>query len=215
MQEKPILFSGPMVNAILEGKKTQTRRVMKEPWKIELPHTVRGDGPFGDTRAEPGIYEAHHNRNGAVSVQASNGRLLGIKPAEFEWVVPWGKPGDHLWVRETWAHVDGEVWYAADGIDVPRDDGVKLRPSIFMPRWASRITLEITGVKVERVQEISEADARAEGCTGYTFTEQGREGMTEPAAYDFQLLWDSINGKRAGCAWSDNPFVWCVSFKQV
>lgn len=192
MTEKPILFFGPMVRAILEGRKTMTRRIVSEkhlPW-IEgaVGHYVTGEWanrPF-----------------------------------------PYGKPGDRLWVRETWRTskiLDSKkpssfsrwpVRYEADG-EVNRcgalygDVKGKIRPAIFMPRWASRLTLEITGVRVERLQEISEADAIAEGVTM-------PDRIPEPPDWwsyrdEFAYLWDQINGAES---WQSNPFVWVIQFKK-
>ncbi|WP_175946727.1 hypothetical protein [Burkholderia pyrrocinia] len=169
MKERPILFSGPMVRAILDGRKTQTRRVVKLPHMNSLgewePTTIGGENG-GRTAAgetvplQGGIW---HTRTGDCLM------------------CPHGQPGDRLWVRETWQHSnhpfgpyesDCVVFYRADylndplGPDLERSaDGIRRewRPSIHMPRGAGRITLEITGVRVERLQSISEADAIAEG----------------------------------------------------
>jgi hypothetical protein len=148
MKERPILFSAPMVRAILDGRKTQTRRVIKEK-------LMRGEG-------------AHVNN------------------------CQYGKPGDRLWVRETFCYHDylARYLYKADGVT-----GVKWKPSIFMPRIASRIMLEITGIRVERLQDISEEDAIAEGW---------------PKSSDwYRSLWESINGQGS---WVLNPWVWVIEF---
>ena len=244
MKERPIIFSAPMVRAILDGRKTQTRRVVK-------PQPVGGD------RIE---------RDGSGWVV---GRMRDSENAWRPLPCPFGQPGDGLWVRETWSglHVfrntaplerksfvgDGypymreDVWYWADG-EPEYGDWERPRPSIHMPRWASRLTLEITGVRVERLQEISEADAEAEGFAaipaqrwwhGYRDVDgkqlhQQFEGevppdwMIEPkplhvggeqilypsAASQFRDLWDSLNAKR-GFGWESNPWVWAVSFRRV
>lgn len=210
--ERPILFSGGMVMAILEGRKTQTRRVMKPQPKH--PAVSQSD-------AYPLSWYGHGD--------------LGIDPEV--WNCPYGVPGDRLWVRETWWSIpepsvsdlrDGaDTWpeptgpqeqrvaYAADGDDPVsvRQWGWKLRPSIFMPRWASRITLEITDVRVQRVQEISAADCAAEGIRS--------RGIDPPCIAsallylsDYQELWDSINAKR-GFGWEANPWVWALSFRRL
>jgi hypothetical protein len=181
-----------MVRAILDGRKTQTRRIVKPPLRINLPQDVHGDGPFYAMRAKAGVHLAEANDFGAISVAADTDGMLGIKPGEFELCCPYGVPGDRLWVRETWrtalsldnfspCQIAGKaeaanyrkpwcpVKYEADGKTVNWDDtdwGTegKVRPSIHMPRWASRIALEIIAVRVQRVQKISEADAIAEGC---------------------------------------------------
>jgi len=143
---------------------------------------------------------------------------------------PYGAPGDQLWVRETWQinHIDydrgpapksrpldAELLYRADGefrdqfeID---EGGSGWRPSIFMPRWASRISLEITGVRVERVQDISDADAKAEGVPEGAFD----TGLTYVPSYveSFMNLWDAINAARA--PWDSNPWVWVVEFRRI
>jgi hypothetical protein len=92
---------------------------------------------------------------------------------------------------------------------------MRWRPSIHMPRWASRITLEITGIRVERVQEIGEEEARAEGCDGDCPIGYIPAYQRAPLAYHFAQLWDQINGKRPGCSWNDNPWVWAISFRRV
>lgn len=139
---------------------------------------------------------------------------------------PYGQPGDHLWVRETFFHQDDfhgkdVTWYRADNDTFPG----MWKPSIFMPKKLSRITLEITGVRVERVRDISEEDAKAEGIRAYQSIVDGRclftcrENDTRPgkesAGESYRELWDSINAKRTGCAWKDNPWVWCLSFRMV
>lgn len=148
---------------------------------------------------------------------------------------PYGQPGDRLWVRESFAPVDGTghkcstrdaaFVVLSDGAQVYRDgdvypplpeyqrgafDGIKWRPSIHMPRWASRITLEVISVRVERLQDISEKDARAEGVEA---PEAEFGGFDNPHSVAFRNLWDSINAKRA--PWASNPWVRCVEFKRV
>lgn len=209
MPEKPILFSGEMVRAIMEGRKTQTRRVIQ-------PKPTDGPTP---------LY--HHGKR---VYGLSN--ALGIPEALGIWdVCPYGRPGDKLWVRETWRceergehGLDG-VCYKADGKFIPiqntkeasdawldaRREGDPWRPSIFMPRWASRITLEVVSVRVERVQEISREDCFAEGIA---FPEKlGPERMFA-ARISYQGLWDRINAKR-GFGWDVNPWVWVINFKRT
>jgi hypothetical protein len=188
MKERGTLFNAPMVRAILSGAKSQTRRVVKpQP-------TFRNDHLATDLRAL-------HER------------------------CPYGAPGDRLWVRETFSGAsynegpprdwitDSPVWYWADG-NPQHGDWTKPRPGMFMPRWASRITLEVTGVRVERLNEISEPDARDEGVTqapdGWWTGCHGSCSTTAKGA--FGLLWESING--AG-SWAANPFVWVIAFKRV
>lgn len=190
MAERGILFSAPMVRALLAGTKTQTRPAAK------LTHAGHVKEPRGHRRWHPGDPDA---------VAAC----------------PYGKPGDRLWVRETHCAFDaGRVHYRADHAHNPAGDkahGIKWTPAIHMPRWASRITLEITGVRVERLQEISEADAIAEGVPNQTrLTGHDKEsgcqwGPAEPVA-EYCQLWESINGPGS---WAANPWVWVLEFKRV
>lgn len=175
MKGHPILFSAAMVRAILEGEKTQTRRI------------------------------ARLNASGRVAWKGHNWHC---DDPESRLACPYGQPGDRLWVRETWADTMSdppEAVYRADGERHP-SSFLKWKPSIFMPRWASRITLEVTGVRVERLQEISKADVIAEGIDGLSDI---HAGWHQPYAQ----LWDSINAKRA--PWSSNPLVWVIEFKRV
>lgn len=206
MRERPILFSGPMVRAILAGRKTVTRRVLQ-------PQPPEDDAPLATGWFHP---------------EASDGgpgpHTFGVYGSDWHVRCPYGAPNDRLWVREAWAARDvrsewalsvglveepfcgvggDEIIYRAD------DDGTRARPPrwfspLYMPRWASRLTLEIVSVRVERLQEIAEADARAEGCGDPPF---GTRRET------FAILWDAINGKRA--PWESNPWVWRVEFRRV
>lgn len=190
MAERPILFSDPMVKAILAGTKSQTRRVAANiPLDAESVYHV---GP-------------EHDRYWQCS---ANG-----KPYNF--AARW-TPGDLLWVRETWA-LEGDnvgdgykpgsckALYRADYHN--KSVAWRWRPSIHMPRAASRITLRVTSVRVERLQEISEQDAAAEGVS--------KADVTGWISYrtSFPLLWDSINAERA--PWASNPWVWVVAFERV
>lgn len=199
MKEHPILFSGEMVRALLAGKKTQTRRVVKackdRNTGCDLaPHEIAGEINHGD-------YE--------------NSK--------------YGKPGDRLWVRETFGIPDAplerkeKALVAYKATDFPAIDFGRWRPSIFMPRWASRITLEITGVRVERLQDISEADALAEGVkvgdpsVHQLKTDPGKHqkymrGTAKTAVVAYKSLWESINGPGS---WAANPWVWVIEFKRV
>ena len=202
MTERPIMFKGPMVRAILDGTKTQTRRVAKLT--------------AGGHVKEPGGHRRWH-------------------PADPEAVLacPYGQPGDRLWVREGFAidaaaHApDGHygLTYLADGtwiemdyseIDERRLTPGKKYPSIYMPRWASRLLLEIVAVRVERVREISEGDCIAEGIEdlgdGVGKMETARGASYSMVLSLFAALWDSINAKR-GHGWTTNPWVWVVEFK--
>lgn len=213
IKERPILFSGAMINAILRGDKTQTRRVAKPSLSANFdPPRSRADVEAG----YPFVETEHGDHVSAVKL------------------CPYGQPGDQLWVRETWRHryciqhqegqppsrerpcCCGEFEYRAAG----SSDG-KWRPSIFMPRTASRITLEIVSVRIERLQDISEADAIAEGvmlppCSYMVNCNSTRCPHHKENAYRhaFTDLWDTINGKR-GYGWESNPFVWRVEFKRL
>jgi hypothetical protein len=176
--ERPILFSAPMVRAILSGTKTQTRRVVKGMALLWL----RPDGFTPEFTALP-----------------ENG------------LCPYGQPGDRLWVREAWRAWPDGVAYRADISDADLADAVHApwRPSIHMHRAASRITLEITAVRVERLQDISEADAKAEGVTRPVPMLDD-----DPSTYvdAFGDLWASINGPGS---WDSNPWVWVIEFRRV
>lgn len=191
MKEIPILFSGEMVRAILDGRKTQTRRVIK------LSNRSRHD--------EPPIYDS------AIGWRFKGGPNLQC---------PYGHPGDRLWVRETWGVLhqgsfgrikDAYVYRATDdGAVERRYRDFKWRPSIHMPRGISRITLEITGVRVQRVQEISVEDCIAEGLVTYAREHDAKCDLQD----QFIALWDSINSAR-GFGWEENPWVWVIEFKRI
>jgi hypothetical protein len=202
MKERPILFSVPMVQAILTGSKTQTRRIFKG--------STEHKGPYN-----PAYVEAHKHSTGWAEI------------------CPLGKPGDRLWVREAWCpcvHGSYEPWlrhikapksnheafiqYRADNT-LPRmgsDYDGFWRPSIHMPRWASRITMEIVSVRVERLNEISEADAKAEGVVG-DWRNCTLASPIGSAVYrkGFELLWESIYGPGS----FDGRWVWAVEFKVI
>lgn len=244
MTDRPILFSAPMIRAILEGRKIVTRRIVKLPsdrgeW---VPSTNGGKTGRGELVAEH-----------AVIWNLTTGTTIAS---------PYGDMGDRLWVRETWGYrgcgwsnmrpsvEDFYIEYQADGSrrtfthprgftqGIPRepkrpkgqtDEGRdaaldrywrQWRPSIFLPRWASRITLEITGIRVQRLHDISEEDARAEGAEpiGITFQNDAAgsprfvESLGGPYRDGFRILWAEINGADS---WTANPWVWVVSFKRV
>ena len=184
-REKPILMNGEMVRAVLDGRKTQTRRVIK-PQPIN-PEGPNHDGLWSDT----------------------------VDPVTRYFACPYGQPGDRLWVRETWAcshlydqfpprliPLDARFAYAA----TEHIGGLIKRPSIHMPRWASRILLEIESVRVERLNAITADDCRAEG------TEDDKnDGLVR---LRFSQLWTGINEKR-GFAWHVNPWVWVITFRRV
>lgn len=213
MTEKPIQFSAPMVRAILDGRKTQTRRVVKPQ-----PHDVAD----------------------LTSEQLNAAWQEG-------WVdekCPYGDIGNYLWVREAWQALPeydqtlprdipegADIIYNADRPHAPWDS--RKRNALYMPRWASRITLKITDVRVERIQDISEDDARAEGITAITKDRQiikygipDMDGMPGTDDYGwpwkdwqrcpvkaFRLLWQSIHGGDPVKDWAKNPLVWVIEFE--
>jgi len=225
-KERPILFSAPMVRAILEDRKTVTRRAVKG-FQIPTEDTAI---PVGDRQRWSAIGQKDPRYGFCVfgSTEAECAKEL-----EQYAPCPYGKPGDRLWVRETTEadYANGAVLsrYAADGEPVlyascgdPEYNGSvahwnyprKSRPSIHMPRWASRILLEITAVRVERLQDISRADIRAEGlqCPPELASDDVSPNYRDwyPAAW--RELWESINGADS---WTTNPWVWVVEFKRV
>lgn len=212
MKERPILFSAPMVRAILEGRKNQTRRAIKLPnergeWEAS---TIGGDGTY------------HSDGTPAPEMAC----IWNIKTGTTL-VCPHGKHGDRLWVRETWQgplfegdlpedHMSDKYekpefcHYKASGDNcdfIDADDNLvsRWRPSIHMPRWASRILLEITNVRVERLQEISDEDSLDEGI--YPTSTGLYRGS---AISQYKKLWESINGQGS---WDLNPWAWVIEFK--
>ena len=190
--ERPILFSGPMVRAILDGRKTQTRRIVKH----EIPQHLRHVRRLTNTNGDEGAVITEHPDMRAGQLAAS------------VWC-PYGKTGDRIWVRETHL-IRGAgtvVDYRADFDPIDAAGHGALyggwKPSIHMPRRASRITLEVTGVRVERLGCLTNEDAMKEGvtCNG-----------TEPPAIAFERLWASINGQ---ASWDADPLVWVVTFKRL
>ena len=216
MKERPILFSGAMVRALLAGTKTQTRRVCKPA--ATLSAVVEIPDPL-----ERG--------------QVYNGSHFGDEDGNIQFASPYGGIGDRLWVRESFSKIIGQSggWIETDyratythGDRLGDTLGIKKRwtPSIHMPRDASRITLEVTGVRVERLKDISEADARAEGCKpiengiwwkNYTYP-AGIDGKpTKVVGYrnatqSYRSLWELINGPDS---WQANPWVFVVEFKRI
>lgn len=194
MKERPLLFSSAMVHAILEGRKTQTRRIVK----LTDSGRVKGVG-------SPKNW--HIDDHDVVNA------------------CPYGIPGDRLWVKETFAHWSPKIIkYRADGecSDGDRREHYtpgKWRPSIFMPRWASRILLEITNVRVELLQDITEDGALAEGIEKLTGQFDGcyaaGQSLSGTTAREcFQRLWNYINAAN-GFGWEANPWVWVVEFKKI
>jgi len=223
MSEHPITFTGEMVRAILDDRKTQTRRIIRPQLPEGVCDVFYWDEPQLPERVKADI-GCYFNTSGGLN---------------FNCKCPYGKVGDLLWVRETWAtgkpydflspsKLDPKevknrkwLWYLATydpKIDWPYEElQSRKRPSIFMPKWAARIWLEITGIRVERVQEISEEDAIAEGINRemlpYDAADPERAYLYDGAAIElFHKLWNSINAKR-GYGWFENPWVWVISFK--
>lgn len=208
MKERPILFSGPMVRAFLEDRKSQTRRVMKDA-PIE-----QSDG-YLCTK---------------LVTYSNEKQVRHVMPS----LCPYGQPGDRLWVKETYfawrcktytseGMTEGpeQCVYAADGGTLL--NGAKWRPSIFMFRRFSRITLEITNVRVQRLQEITEEDAQAEGALFHDGGGIGHSGWRHDinhgfvyanARTSFARLWDSLNAKR-GFGWDTNPWLWALTLQRV
>ncbi|PBP44229.1 hypothetical protein [Pseudomonas syringae] len=237
-KERPILFSAPMVRAILDGRKTVTRRAVKA-------NKAHADG-----------FMMLDHGSGWWPYNAFGDFSSDHEGMEYPIACPYGKPGDRLWVRETWSDVNLQgapgIAYRADGdvrdlmedasfldedgafnYDDPRSEPYQFacwsedllggkegrwRPSIHIPRWASRILLEITAVRVERLQDISEDQARAEGVRLYTdhaelgewWHVDGIETYSADPRKSFELLWTCVGGD-----WNANPWVWAVEFKRV
>lgn len=254
MAERPILFSGPMVRAILDGRKTQTRRLV-QPAPTPAPGYDHATGFYRD---------AEYSRDRGATfcgrpIDPLRWWFADASGPRLAYRCQHGAPGDQLWVRETFAAAGQLVAYDADGwcgavcddggggrLRIPhgfvstshndairRGDAEKLgarfglarfggrwRPSIHMPRVLSRITIEVTEVRVQRLQEITEDDARAEGATvehlasDVVAARAARLGLPEGSArVAFSLLWDSINGDRA--TWASNPWVWALTFRRL
>lgn len=190
MKERPILFSGPMVRAILEGRKTQTRRIVK----------------FPETKRQVSGKEAE-----ALGFYSLEGKTHGL-------VSPYGQPGDRLWVRETWTRFGDIISYKADEPVSGFKYDVKWRPSIHIPRWASRLLLEITALHIQRLQDISREDALYEGVRyseafgGYVTDDEGNNFHLSDPVQSFCKLWCSINGPES---WDSNPWVWVISFEKI
>lgn len=217
MKERPILFSTPMVQAILAGRKTQTRRIVQpQPTPYDF-----GVGGVQDAFLAPNTNEGFLS----VSVEAVNRGSLGLVRS------PFGVPGDRLWVREAWAPFDyalddykpsdlptnAEIVYLAD--QKQKLSGDRYRPSIHMPRWASRITLAILSVRVERLQDISDDEAVAEGIHGNGISFQNyllpNAPPNQTARSSFYSLWSTIHKNDGPHGWDANPWVWVIGFISV
>lgn len=214
VKERPILFNREMVRSVLSGIKTQTRRLIN-PQPISP-----GQGAYFDA----------YNGGPQWNWWAQDNKQYLSQIIRC----PFGKPNDRLWVRETWMHIDDEgdkfdglgtqIYYRAEqsknSLEYARTQSLAWHPSIHMPRWASRILLEVTGVHVERVQDITEENAKNEG-VGLYF-EDGSSGWgqydsTHPSDYShrwgFKRIWDDLYSERN--SWGLNPWVWVIEFKRI
>ena len=198
MSAKPILFSTPMVQALLDGRKTQTRRIIKPQ-------------PTWDGRWFSWNGHRPNTKYGACAGTGLDTKKLMCDSS------PYGKRGDYLWVRETFQTLEAKIIYGASPPKPYVYKDIRWKPSIHMPRRASRLTLKITNVRVERLQDISEDDAQAEGIPP---AEIGKcryvptSGERTRAAVRFHDLWDSINASR-GHGWDKNPWVWVICFEVI
>ncbi|CNH96528.1 hypothetical protein [Yersinia intermedia] len=197
MNEKPILFNAEMVNAILSGRKTQTRRIMRDQPEVIPPE---------DECGVPGYW-----------IPYNAGKTM-VRNEMMTIACPLGMRGDQLWVREAFAAglcTESTLAYRAthktDDLEEGWGETIKWTPSIHMPRWASRINLLITGVRVERLNDISEQDARAEGVN----TWKGPAEEIVGGKLAFLELWDSIYGQKEGESWQANPWVWVINFERM
>lgn len=219
MSERQILFSAPMVRAILEGRKTQTRRVFNPQPRGDVA-SLAHIGTFVKTGRA--LFAARD-----AARQPVNAFPIGSHSVKDDIACPYGKAGGHLWVRETLRlHADGNWHRGADDslIELAQDDERvsymiawahhqerDYCPSIHMPRFACRLVLELTKVRVERVQDISDDDAIAEGIEPSDVGDANEEAAFNAAAY--AELWDALNKKR-GFGWDINPWVWVLEFKR-
>jgi hypothetical protein len=218
MKETGLMFKAPLVRAILSGQKTQTRRIVKP--------APAADQPLQHITTETGLVYAR-----------SMERIYFQNPRRIRWESPVGKPGDRIYVRETWQGplMSSKEWedhyfseadeipakfrspahcqYAADGGPPPEfmtmDDEIvsRWKPSIHMPKWAARIWLEITGVRVERLQQITDADLEREGIQEYIDKGDDHDGTPRDT---FRKLWETTGGD-----WATNPWVWVIDFKTI
>lgn len=215
VKERPIIFSDDMVRAILEGRKTMTRRVVKHrDVYVDVKGLGMSDQELKQRASEPAIIP--------------DGNFGSDDVTEL---CPYGKPGDRLWVKETWAkyelsgvhHYWGEFVYKASrkGLNPLCEGFSKWKSPMFMPRAASRLLLDIVSVRAERLQDIGAEDCFNEGACSLTKDVALRIGNPwarwncATAKEQFARLWYSLNGKKPGCSWNDNPWVWVIEFKRV
>ncbi len=240
MKERGMIFNGEMVRAILDGRKTQTRRIMKVQPSDGFHPTHNGyDLDLNAHWYTPGVVD----KNGYL--QPAKKDVFGVADENEGYTCPFGAVGDRIWVRETWAEAGAGApdlkLYRANYPEhvpthyenVPPADEIRWTPSIHMPRWASRITLEITGVRVEQLDKISEEDSIAEGMQGlicpsckgdqdYSTTQYDTDTLAavdeipcqscESNRSKFFALWDSIYGEANHCM---GNWVWVIEFKVV
>lgn len=221
MKERPILFSGAMVRAILAGEKTQTRRVVKpQPARVvevggayfsDDHSSARIHCPYGQPGDRLWVRETWQTGMGADGPQITYKATPDYFPIDA-----WDGPDEGIGPSFNYDKCPGATWHTNLSDLIAGAEG-NWRPSIFMPRWASRITLEITGVRVERLQNISEADARAEGAKSMDIV-TGRQTLdpnSRQGSYiaHYRAIWDSINAKTA--PWASNPWVWVIEFKRA
>lgn len=229
VRERPIPFIGSMVRAILAGEKSVTRRLVK-PMPPEVDATARWSFTVASTeRADRNTY--------CLKVLDPQGMSFTERGREREVarVRPYARPCDLLWVRETWGIFDrgtfglqyAVAWRATDEhtkdctwIDGPEDvygdrwpADERWHPPMFMPRWASRLTLRVTDVRVERLQEITEEDAKREGCAPDFGNAHASAGFDYRRT--FARGWDAMHGKKPGASWADSPWVWRIAFDRV
>lgn len=227
VREKPILFNSEMVRAILDGRKTVTRRPVKPQ-----PLTLRGGGiqfPWATFFANGTVHTWDRDGVGGENWNANehpseNKYAESLKRTPYEGACPFGQVGDLLWVRETFLEQEcvcqaspaalrsGCRFCSGRGLDViyktDHPNLVGFKPNIHMPRWAARIFLEVTDVRVERLRDISEADAMADG--GWTYATCP---FHKAPVKSFEQLWDAIYGKEF--PWASNPWVWRVEFRRL
>lgn len=187
MKEHGMIFNAEMVRAILDGRKTQTRRPYSWKRQPAMEMAERDDGSLWPWAED-----------------CENGGDIWIQ-------CPFGEVSDRIWVRETFGDCGERLVYRADTYDGAKCKVNRWTPSIHMPRWASRILLEITGVRVERLNSMSEVDARAEGCSGGHDSIPGYMYSATPHEH-FHHIWTSIYGDDS---WQANPWVWVIEFKRI
>jgi len=233
----PLLFRTDMSEAILNGRKSQTRRLFDlKKARIIPTRTVSPDMILpgdGCQSAQRGVsHKIDMNPLGAVSawVKADKGGLtrLGMKPSEFEWLSPWGKVGDLIWVRETWANWEGTTAFKAGRVlvdgrgrsyDNPDHDEITRlhlwKSSLHLPMLQCRTILQITSLRVQRLQDINETDAEAEGgLKASTYEPDPQKQSSISYRNGYKLLWDEINAKD-GHGWDKNDWVWAIGFKKL